>query len=108
MRTLDENQLGSRLDSYILRAMKYTIAITFLIGFGIYVTSHSPIWILITLLAGVNVCAILMLVKGGVTGKRYAQGAKARRKNLTPLLFNQNDGLEDEAFRYFWSKSKKK
>lgn len=57
--------------------------------------------------SGFVVCTAIILVKGAMTGKRYAQGAKKRRSKWLSPFFKKDEGLEDEIFRYLWDKEKR-
>lgn len=80
-----------------LFAVPALVTLTFLFSF-------NKIWAIAALALGFLICTTLIIIKGAITGNRYAQGAKKRRSRWFSFMFREDEGLEDEAFKNLWGK----
>lgn len=100
-----EKELAKKLDNYIFITLKITAILALLSWVICYMTASKFVWTLIIVLLGFTASLIFVLIKGGITGKRYAQGAKTRRNKFLPIYKSPyNTGLEDDVIPYLFSK----
>ena len=88
MNTKPQNKAtAKKFDHWIIRAIQGS-ALLAIVGIGAgFALSWQPIWIANLLLLSATCCYLLFLLKNVVTGKKYAEGAKKRRKRLLPFLY---------------------
>lgn len=95
MNTKPQNKAtAKKFDHLIIRAIQGS-ALLAIVGIGAgFALSWQPIWIANVLLLSATFCYLLFLLKNVVTGKKYAEGAKKRRKRLFPFLYAKTQNSE--------------
>lgn len=99
---MDKNTISDTAKQYDRRVylvFKITLIAIPLMAAITFVLSWSALWATVVFLMGLLICTTLVIVKGAITGNRYAQGAKKRRSRWLGFLYSKKDGLEDDVFK---------
>lgn len=87
---------GQSWDKALYIILKITLVGAFLLAALSYFTSLEKIWFLSFLTLGISLSALMMILKGAQTGKRYAEGVKHRKEKYLPILDSNSDSLKDD------------
>jgi hypothetical protein len=82
-------QVAVKYDKAILLLLKAALAIILLNVTLKVVFDMSSIWVANATLAAVLLCFIGVILRKVITGQKYAQGAKQRRRLLLPFFYPQ-------------------
>ena len=96
---MNPNKPKSTFDLAVFRVLKYTVAVFILMCTISWFASFSAVWNLSLLAFGILTSAVIIILKGARTGKRYAQGARTRRAKWLPIFGKQDQSLADDVFR---------
>lgn len=96
----NQQEVSAQYDGKIALGVKITVAVFVVLTVLAALNVVSGFVAISFLLAGLLCCISLMLVKASYTGKRYAQGARARRSGVLPFLYTEKESLEEDLTRY--------